>query len=142
MEAQVFTFNSSESRSWQSEMYDTFDCEVKVVLFKVEDSQTLDCLSRLNVEIVGPYFVYKQKYCDQIEILDLDTSKNLEPISLSNMIEEEKDAKYVNFFQVPKTAYASVKSRRTEVDRVYYTNLLQVVVMNQIFIYDLDGVYG
>ena len=118
-------------------MYDCFDCDVKVVLFTVEDTPSQDCLS-LDVEIVGPYFVYKQKYSDQIEIVDLNTRENLEPISLCNMIEDEKDSKYVNFFQVPKTSFLSVKSRRTEVDRVYYQNLLQVVVLNQIFIYDLD----
>lgn len=58
------------------------------------------------------------------------------------MLEEEKDAKFINFLQVPKTAFVSVKSRRTEVDRVYYQNLLEVIVQNQIFIYDLDGEPG
>ena len=72
----------------------------------------------------------------------MDSRKNLESISLKNMLEEEKDAKFVNFLQVPKTAYISVKSRRTEVDRVYYQNLLEVIVQNQIFIFDLDGEPG
>ena len=72
----------------------------------------------------------------------MNSRQNLEPIPLKNMLEEEKDAKFVNFLQVPKTAYVSVKSRRTEVDRVYYQNLLEVIVQNQIFIYDLDGEPG
>ena len=61
LETEVFSFSSSVNKHWQSDMYDTFDCEIKVVLFMAEDIPSQDCLAKLDVEIVGPYFVYKQK---------------------------------------------------------------------------------
>ena len=97
-----------------------------------------DILNKLKVELVGPYLVYKHELSEKIYIKNLETGERQDPILLKNMIIDEEDKKFVNFFRVPKTAFQSIKSRRTERDRVYYENLLQVVILNQTFIYDLD----
>ena len=57
-------------------------------------------------------------------------------------LNEEDEKKYVNFFKIPKTSFLTIKSRKQDYAGKYYENLLQVVVRNQTFIYDLDDASG
>ena len=54
----------------------------------------------------------------------------------------EDEKKYVTFFKVPKTSFLTIKSRKQDYVGKYYENLLQVVVRNQTFIFDLDDASG
>ena len=137
-----FTFDKQVNQNWQSILYD-YKCKVKLVIFEVEDvsmkSKTQEnTLRKIKVEQVGPFIVYKRELDDKIFIFDTRTERNVEAISLVNMLYEEEDRKYVNFFKVPKLPYQSIKQRRTEDSRVYYENLLQVTILNKTFIFDLD----
>ena len=55
-------------------------------------------------------------------------------------LKESDETKYVNFIKIPKTSFMTIKSRN-ETGK-YYENLLQVVVKNQTYIYDLDDASG
>ena len=143
MDVNITTFEPQDQEKWQSEIYDTYDCKVRAVIFACEDVPQEDTLRKMKVELIGPYLVYKREFSEKIDIINIETGESQEPIHLKNMIvDEEENKKFVNFFRVPKTAFQSIKSRRTERDRVYYKNLLQVIILNQTFIYDLDDETG
>ena len=102
MGIKFFKFEKYVNQNWQSILYD-YNCKVKVVVFEAEDvpekSKTQEnTLRKTKVEQIGPFIVYKREIDDKISIFDTRIEKKVEPISLVNMLNEEEEKKFVNFF--------------------------------------------
>ena len=62
--------------------------------------------------------------------------KETRSIDLTPMITESADKKFVRFDSIPHGSFLNVKTR--SVKNEYYTDLLQLPLRNEIFVFDLN----
>ena len=143
--------NSEESMDMSTHIIEVDDdTKVTCIVFTHLQEQFIDpkdgkmmpnsFIRNFQCRLVGPYLCYRQYTDDKIRVRriinendPIDPNQKERCISFKSILTDPEDKKFMTFSRVPATSFQTMKSE-TEV----YGNLLEVVVRNMTYLFDLD----